>query len=117
MYLSHVAFIIKCTQVVEQLQSSHEGFRCRGVHKVKVNLHLQHSTPSGKDITGTLYTVTAQVAQHTHENNISAQSKSETQYMCIVVPDLVTPIQMMHAQAWYQKLFLYEQPQKQVVIM
>ena len=38
MYLGHVAFIIKCTQVVEQLQSSHEGLRRWWIHEVKMNL-------------------------------------------------------------------------------
>lgn len=45
MYLGHVALIIKCAQVVEQLQCSHEGFRSRRVHEVKVNLHAV-SVPS-----------------------------------------------------------------------
>lgn len=38
MYLGHVAFIVKCTQVVEQLQSSHEGLRRWWIHEVKMNL-------------------------------------------------------------------------------
>ena len=47
------------------------------------------------------------------EHNIPAQSKSKTQCMSEtqrVVADLVTPILLI-------KLILYEQPQKQVVIM
>ena len=38
-YLRHVALIIKSTQVVEQLQSTHESLRRRRVHKVKMHLH------------------------------------------------------------------------------
>ena len=40
MYLGHVAFIVKCAQVVEQLQGSHEGLRCRWIHEVKMHLQV-----------------------------------------------------------------------------
>lgn len=33
-----VPFVVNGSQVVEELEGSHEGLGCRGVHEVKVNL-------------------------------------------------------------------------------